>query len=130
MGAVGAMGQAAMVIFLACFLLLRGDLFKRKLVRTTGPSLSRRKVTVHILDDINGSIQQYMLMLLTTNLVIGLLSWAVFRWPNCSGTESARPGSQPHMSASRRLRRASAARRTSRAIPDRVSTKLELPCPG
>jgi hypothetical protein len=35
------------------FLLLSGDTFKRKLVKLTGPSLSRKKVTVHILDDIN-----------------------------------------------------------------------------
>jgi len=80
MGALGAMGQAAMVVFLVFFLLLGGDTFKRKLVRLTGPSLSKRKITVHILDDINGSIQKYMLMLLTTNLLVGLLSWIAFHW--------------------------------------------------
>jgi predicted PurR-regulated permease PerM len=80
MGALGAMGQAAMVVFLVFFLLLGGDTFKRKLVRLTGPSLSKRKITVHILDDINGSIQKYMLMLLTTNLLVGLLSWIAFQW--------------------------------------------------
>jgi predicted PurR-regulated permease PerM len=80
MGAVGAMGQVATVVFLVFFLLLGGDTFKRKLVRIAGPSLSRRKIAVHILDDINGSIQKYMLMLLTTNLLVGLLSWAAFRW--------------------------------------------------
>jgi predicted PurR-regulated permease PerM len=80
MGALGAIGQAAMVIFLVFFLLLGGDTFKRKLVRLTGPSLSKRKITVNILDDINGSIQKYMLMLLTTNLLVALLSWIAFRW--------------------------------------------------
>jgi predicted PurR-regulated permease PerM len=80
MGALGAIGQAAMVAFLVFFLLLGGDTFKRKLVRLTGPSLSRRKITVHILDDINGSIQKYMLMLLTTNLLVALLTWIAFRW--------------------------------------------------
>ena len=80
MGAIGAMGQAAMVVFLVFFLLLGGDTFKRKLVRLTGPSLSNRKITVHILDDINGSIQKYMLIMLTTNLLVGLLTWIAFRW--------------------------------------------------
>ena len=80
MSALGAIGQAAMVVFLVFFLLLGGDTFKRKLVRLTGPSLSKRKITVHILDDINGSIQKYMLMLLTTNLLVGLLSWITFHW--------------------------------------------------
>jgi predicted PurR-regulated permease PerM len=79
MGAVGVMGQAAMVVFLIFFLLLGGDTFKRKLVRLTG-SLSKRKITVNILDDINGSIQKYMLMLLTTNLLVALLSWIAFHW--------------------------------------------------
>ncbi len=45
-GALGAMGQAAMAVFLIFFLLIGGDTFKRKLVRLTGPSLSKRKITV------------------------------------------------------------------------------------
>jgi len=80
MGALGALVQAAMVVFLVFFLLLGGDTFKRKLVRLTGPSLSKRKITVHILDDINGSIQKCMLMLLTTNLLVALLSWIALHW--------------------------------------------------
>jgi predicted PurR-regulated permease PerM len=80
MGALGAIGQAAMVVFLVFFLLLGGDTFKRKLVRLTGPTLSKKKITVHILDDINGSIQKYMFMLLTTNLLVALLGWIAFRW--------------------------------------------------
>ena len=80
MGALGAVVEVAMVAFLVFFLLLGGDTFKRKLVRLTGPSLSKRKITVTILDDINGSIQKYMLMLLTTNLLVALLSWIAFRW--------------------------------------------------
>ncbi len=79
-GALGAIGQATMTLFLVFFLLLGGDTFKRKLVRLTGPSLSKRKITVHILDDINGSIQKYMLMLLATNVLIALLTWIALRW--------------------------------------------------
>jgi predicted PurR-regulated permease PerM len=80
LGALGAIGQAAMVVFLVFFLLLGGDTFKRKLVRLTGPSLSKRKITVHILDDINASIQKYMFMLLMTNLLVALLTWLALRW--------------------------------------------------
>jgi len=79
MGALGVIGQAAMIAFLVFFLLLGGDTFKRKLVRVIGPSLSKRRTAVRILDDINESIQKYMLMLLTTNLVVALLSWIAFR---------------------------------------------------
>ena len=80
LGALGVIGQAAMIAFLVFFLLLGGDTFKRKLVRLAGPALLRRKTAVRILDDINASIQKYMLMLLTTNLVVALLSWIAFRW--------------------------------------------------
>jgi predicted PurR-regulated permease PerM len=80
MGALGAVVQATMVAFLVFFLLLGGDTFKRKLVRLTGPSLSNKKITVHLLDAINGSIQKYMLMMLTTNLLVALLAWIAFGW--------------------------------------------------
>jgi predicted PurR-regulated permease PerM len=78
-GALAVMGQAAMVVFLVFFLLLGGDTFKRKFVRMAGPSLTQRRITVHLLDAINASIQKYMLMLLTTNLLVGVLTWIAFR---------------------------------------------------
>ena len=77
LGLMGFVSQATMVIFLVFFLLLSGDTFKRKLVKLTGPSLSRKKVTVHILEDINTSIQNYMFMLLVTNVLLALLMWVV-----------------------------------------------------
>lgn len=80
MGLVGFLSQATMVIFLVFFLLLSGDTFKRKLVKLTGPSLSKKKITVHILEDINTSIQKYMLMLLVTNGLLSLLMWIALRW--------------------------------------------------
>ncbi|MBV7536497.1 AI-2E family transporter [Duganella sp. sic0402] len=80
MGVMGFLSQATMVIFLVFFLLLSGDIFKRKLVKLTGPSLSKKKITVHILDDINISIQKYMLMLLVTNAALALLMWVALRW--------------------------------------------------
>jgi predicted PurR-regulated permease PerM len=79
MGFIGFVTQATMVVFLVFFLLLAGDTFKRKLVKLTGPSLSRKKVTVHILDDINTSIQNYMFMLLVTNTLLALMMWVALR---------------------------------------------------
>ncbi len=80
MGAAALIGQASMVFFLTFFLLLSGDSYKRKLVRLAGPSLSQRKVTVRILDDIDESIQRYMFMLLVTNLLVALLTWIALSW--------------------------------------------------
>lgn len=80
LGAAALVGQASMVFFLTFFLLLSGDIYKRKLVRLAGPSLSHRKITVRILDDINESIQGYMFMLLVTNLLVALLTWIALSW--------------------------------------------------
>lgn len=78
-GAIEFLAQTIMVLFLVFFLLLSGDTFKRKLVKITGPTLSRKKIAVHILDDINTSIQNYMFMLLVTNSLLAFLMWLAFR---------------------------------------------------
>ena len=79
LGVFGFVAEATTMIFLAYFLLLSGDTFKRKLVRITGPSLSRKKITVNILVDISSSIQRYMFMLVITNVIVGIVSWVAFR---------------------------------------------------
>lgn len=72
------LGQAVMVIFLVFFLLIAGDQFKRKFVRVAGRTLSEKKITVQMFDQINRSIQRYMVMLLTTNLILAVVSWGAF----------------------------------------------------
>ncbi|VVE22884.1 AI-2 transport protein TqsA [Pandoraea horticolens] len=79
MGALGFIAQALTVILLAFFLLVSGGTFKQKLVHLAGPSLAKKKITVRILDDINDSIQRYMLMMLVTNLLVAVLTWVAFR---------------------------------------------------
>lgn len=76
----GFISQAAMVLILIFFLLLAGDTFKRKLVRLTGPSLSEKKITLQVLNDINGAIQSYMFTLLVANVLLAVLTWIAFRW--------------------------------------------------
>lgn len=46
MGLAGSVAQVALVVFLVFFILASGHLFKLKMVRLTGPSLSERKITV------------------------------------------------------------------------------------
>jgi predicted PurR-regulated permease PerM len=79
-GVLTLLAQAMMVVFLVFFFLLSGDTFKRKLVKISGRSLSSRKITVHILEGINRSIQSYMFMLLVTNMLFGLLMWGALEW--------------------------------------------------
>lgn len=79
LGMFGIIGETAMMLILVIFLLLSGDTFKRKLMRISGPSLSKRKITAAILDDIDRSIQNYMLTLLMANVLLGILTWLAFR---------------------------------------------------
>jgi predicted PurR-regulated permease PerM len=73
-------GHAVMVLFLAFFLLQSGEGFKRKFVRLAGPSLSQRRITLQVMEEINVSIQNFMFMLVATNTLLGLLSWGAFRF--------------------------------------------------
>ena len=79
LGFMGFIGETVAMIFLAYFLLLSGDNFKRKMVRLAGPTTSRKKITVNMLNEINHSVQRYMLMLVVTNVLVGLMMWVALR---------------------------------------------------
>jgi len=49
-----------LVLFLVYFFLVTGDLYKRKVVKIAGPTLSQKKITVQILDEINLQIASFM----------------------------------------------------------------------
>lgn len=80
MGIVGFLGQLVMIFFLAYFLLSSGDLYKRKLVRIAGPTLSHRKVTVKILDDISEQIARFLVTQIATSAVVGALTATALWW--------------------------------------------------
>jgi predicted PurR-regulated permease PerM len=69
---IGFMSQLAMVLFLVFFLLLTGDLFKRKLVKIAGPTLTKKKVTVQIMDDINRQISGFLRVQVLTSVLVGI----------------------------------------------------------
>lgn len=80
LGAFGFVGQVAIVLFIAFFLLVSGDTFRRKLVKITGPTLSNKKITLQVLDEINTQIQRYMLVQVFTSVLVGICSWLAFLW--------------------------------------------------
>ncbi len=79
-GLVGFIGQFTMILFLVYFLLMTGDLYKRKLVKIAGPTLSKKKVTVQILDEINQQIESFMKTLVLTSVVVAVATGAVLWW--------------------------------------------------
>jgi predicted PurR-regulated permease PerM len=80
-GALTLLGQASLVLFLAYFLLVYDDLFKRKLVENIGPRLSQKKITVQILNDIAVQIEQFLLVQIFTSIMVGVATgvalWAI-----------------------------------------------------
>ena len=79
-GAIGFAGQLSMVLFLAYFMLVSGDMFRRKLVRIAGPTLSKKKITLRVLDEITGQIQRYLLVQVFTSVLVGVTTWLAFLW--------------------------------------------------
>ena len=78
LGIVGMLGQLGTVSLITFFLLASGDSFRRKLVKLTGPTLSRKKITLQALNQINGQIQRYMLVQLFTSALVGVVTWLTF----------------------------------------------------
>lgn len=78
LGASVFAGQAVMVIFLTYFLLVSGDIFRRKLVRISGPTLSKKKITLQVLDEITAQIQRYLLVQIFTSILVGVATWLAF----------------------------------------------------
>lgn len=73
------MGQAATVLFLTYFMLLSAPRLKRVAVEATGPTLSKKKITVQILDEIAGQVQHFLLIMLLTSVIVGVAT-ALAMW--------------------------------------------------
>lgn len=78
MGLLAMLGQIGMVALITFFLVASGDTFRRKLVKLAGPTLSRKKITLQALNEINDQIQRYMLVQLFTSGVVGVATWLCF----------------------------------------------------
>ena len=79
-GAVALAGQSVLVLFLAYFMLASGDTFRRKLVNISGPTLSKKKITLRMLDKIAEQIQRYLLVQIFTSILVGVATWLAFLW--------------------------------------------------
>jgi predicted PurR-regulated permease PerM len=79
LGIVAAVGQLVLILFLVYFLLASGDLYRRKLVKIVGPSLTRKKLTVQILSEIDRQIEMFLLVQLFTSTIVAVATWLAFR---------------------------------------------------
>ncbi len=69
-----------MILFLTYFILLSDKLFRRKFVELAGPTLSKKKVTVEIIDEISSQIGRFLLVQIFTSIIVGVATWAVLAY--------------------------------------------------
>jgi predicted PurR-regulated permease PerM len=67
--------QATMVVFLLYYLLLAGNMYRRKLASIAGPSLGRKRQALHVLIDVNHQIQRYLLTRLLISVIVAVATW-------------------------------------------------------
>ncbi|MBA3948550.1 MAG: AI-2E family transporter [Acidobacteria bacterium] len=80
MGIIGLLGQLVLIFFLVFFLLQSGDMFKRKIVKIAGPTLSRKKVSVEIMDEINKQIGGFLFVRVVTSVAVAIVTWLALVW--------------------------------------------------
>jgi len=80
LGALSVVSLAVMVLFLAFFMMISGDTYRRKLVLISGPAFSKKKITLQVLNEISVQIQRYLLVQVFAGAIVGLATWAAFSW--------------------------------------------------
>jgi predicted PurR-regulated permease PerM len=76
--AINVAAQTPIVILLTYFLLASGGHFRRRLVQLVGPSLSRKKDAVRILEEIDAQLQRYLFAMLVSNSLLAAATWLSF----------------------------------------------------
>ena len=77
LGVATTVGVAGLLAFL---LLCAGTEHRKNLLQMVGQSLSRKKVTLTILNEIHAQVQYYLAATAVTNIALGLSTWALFAY--------------------------------------------------
>lgn len=77
-GLATSLGQGVSVLFIAYFLLVSGDNFRRKMVKITGPSFAKKKLTLQAMNEITAQIQRHLLVQVLMSLIVGISTWTAF----------------------------------------------------
>jgi predicted PurR-regulated permease PerM len=79
-GILALAGQVLVVIVLVFYFLAAGDLYKRKIVKIVGSTLSEKRLTVEILNDIDAHIGRYLIARALVSAIVGVATWGAFWW--------------------------------------------------
>ncbi|WP_273426259.1 AI-2E family transporter [Marinobacter sp.] len=66
------------VLLLVYFLLAVGSLYRRKMVRISGPSFGRMRKAARIMDDLHHQIRRFLFVMVIGALFVGVLTWLAF----------------------------------------------------
>ncbi|CAN5728900.1 AI-2E family transporter [soil metagenome] len=77
-GLISLLGQTIVVFFTTFFLLAAGNTFRRKMVKIAGPTFSKKKITIQVMDEITEQVQRYLLVQLFTSVLVGVATWLAF----------------------------------------------------
>ena len=80
LGLLGFAAQFVLVLFLVYFFLVTGDLYKRKLVKIGGRTLSEKMITVLILVDITLQIESFMRVQWFTSFLVAVGTGIALWW--------------------------------------------------
>jgi predicted PurR-regulated permease PerM len=78
LSATAFLGDTVVVLFLALYLLLAGDMFRRRFVEIAGPTLSQKKITLQILDAISLQIGRYLFVRAVISGFVAVGTFAAF----------------------------------------------------
>jgi predicted PurR-regulated permease PerM len=70
-------GSVILVLVFTLFLLISADRLKRIVVEVAGPTLTHKKVTVQIIDEIARQVQHFLIVQILTNAVVAVLTGLV-----------------------------------------------------
>ncbi|MEX2476688.1 AI-2E family transporter [Marinobacter sp.] len=92
--------QLFSVLFLVYFLLAIGKLYRRKIIRLSGPSFQSMRNAARMMNDFHHQVRQFLFVMLVGALGVGLVTWLAFLalgveeaglWGVAAGVASAIP---------------------------------------
>ncbi|ART78986.1 AI-2E family transporter [Oceanisphaera avium] len=65
-------------LLLVYFLLAVGKLYRRKVIRISGPSFERMRKATHIMDDFHHQVRRFLFVMLLSSVFVGVFTWLTF----------------------------------------------------
>ena len=76
--AIVLVSQLFSVLLLVYFILSAGSLYKRKVVKISGPSFGRMRKAARIMNEFHHQVRRFLFVMLVGALFVGILTWVAF----------------------------------------------------